>query len=192
MERPPYRTLIPLFEELAGERIIVRPYRPDDAQALMEAVDESRDHLRPWMPFADEHRSMEECRHWIIRQNAEWLLRENMNCAILLKEGDRYLGGVGLHPINWDIRRFEIGYWLRKSAEGHGYMLEAVKLLADYALNELGANRVEIKCDERNTRSAAVAKRLGFVQEACLRNHEAATDGSLRNTLIFARIPGDP
>lgn len=192
MERPPYRTLIPLFEELVGERIVVRPYKPDDAQALMEAVDESREHLRPWMPFADEHRSVEESRDWIIRQNAGWLLRENMNCAIWLKEGDRYLGGIGLHPINWDIRRFEIGYWLRKSAEGHGYIAEAVKLLADYALNELGANRVEIKCDERNTRSASVARRLGFVQEACLRNHATAPDGSLRNTLIFARIPGDP
>jgi ribosomal-protein-serine acetyltransferase len=49
------RTLIPLFEELRGERVLVRPYQESDAQALFEAVAESRDHLRPWLPFADTH-----------------------------------------------------------------------------------------------------------------------------------------
>lgn len=192
MEKHAYRTLIPLFDELVGERIVVRHYRADDARALMEAVEESRDHIRPWLPFADEHRSVEESRHWIIGQNAKWLLRETMNCSIWEKVGNRFLGGIGLYPHNWDTGYFEIGYWLRKSAEGHGYVTEAVKLLTDYALTQLGANRVEIRCDERNTRSASVAKRLGFVQEALLRNHESAPDGSLRSTLIFARIPGDP
>ena len=70
MSRIKYRTLIPLFEELRGERVIVRPYRESDAPALQEAVAESRDHLRPWMPFADEHQSVEESRNWIIHQIA--------------------------------------------------------------------------------------------------------------------------
>ena len=42
-----------------------------------------------------------------------------------------------------------------------GYMAAAVRLLTDYALNTLGAKRVVIRCDERNTRSANVARRLG-------------------------------
>lgn len=191
MDKPPYLTLVHLPDELRGERVLLRPYHPDDAQSLMEAVEESREHIRPWLPFADEHRSVEESRDWIIKQQAKWLLRETMNMALCEKETGRYLGGIGLMPHDWDIGYFEIGYWLRASAEGHGYMVEAVKLLADYALAELKANRVEIKCDERNDRSAAVARRLGFKEEGCLRNDFAAPDGSVRNTLIFSRIPGD-
>ena len=186
-----YRTLIPLFEGLRGERIIVRPYRESDAQSLFEAVAESRDHLRPWLPFADEHQTVEESRDWIIHQEANWLLREDLIVGIWEAATNRYLGGSGLHPHDWETRYFEIGYWLRASAAGQGYITEAVQLLTDYAFSALAATRVEIRCDERNVRSAAVAQRLGFVQEARMRNHLIAPDGTLRTTLIFALIPSD-
>jgi len=186
-----YRTLIPLFEELRSERIIVRPYRESDAQSLFEAVAESRDHLRPWLPFADEHQTVEESRDWILQQVASWVLREDLMPGVWEAATGLFLGGSGLHPRNWETRYFEIGYWLRASATGQGYITEAVQLLSDYAFSTLAATRVEIRCDERNVRSAAVAQRLGFVQEARLRNEQLAAGGVLRNTLIFALIPTD-
>ncbi len=192
MEKKSFRALTPLFDELRGERVIVRPYRVEDAEALQEAVAESREHLRPWMPFAEDHQSVEETRDWITHQMADWLVRKNMVLGVWEAASGRYLGGTGLHPQDWDIGFFEIGYWLRKSAEGHGYMAEAVRLLVDFAYGPLGANRLEIQCDELNERSAAVARRLGLVQEGLLRNDSKGMDGTLRNTLIFSRIPSDP
>jgi len=186
-----YLTLIPLFEELHGERVVVRPYSESDAQALFEAVGESREHLRPWLPFADSHQTVEESRDWIIHQLAEWLLRKDLQVSVWEKATNRYVGGSGLHIHNWETGYFEIGYWLRASATGHGYITEAARLLMEYAFTALSANRVEIRCDERNVRSAAVAQRLGFVQEARLRNHQLAADGVLRTTLIFALTPED-
>ena len=186
-----YRTFMPMFEELRGERVVVRPYCESDAQSVYEAIGESRDHLRPWMPFADAHQTVEESRDWLIHVMAKWLLRKDFVVGIWDAASDRYLGSSGLHPRDWEIRHFEIGYWVRSSAEGHGYITETVQLLTDYAFNTLQANRVQIRCDEKNARSAAVARRLGFVQEALLRNHDAAPDGSLRNTLVFSLIPTD-
>jgi ribosomal-protein-serine acetyltransferase len=191
MENTTFRTLIPVFEELRGERILVRPYRISDAETLKEAVDESREHIRPWLPFADEHQTVEASRDWIIHTNAQWLLRESLNCGVWDIASNRYLGGTGIHPRNWEIGYFEIGYWLRASAEGHGYMTEAARQLTNFALDGLKANRVEIRCDVRNIRSASVARRLGFKQEACLRNDLLSPLGEIRNTLIFAVIPGD-
>ena len=193
MTTPAYRTLIPLFDELHGERVLVRPYRESDAPALQEAVAESREHLRPWMPFYNAHQTVEESRDWIIHTMAQWLLRED-HLALGMWDvvaPDRYLGGFGIHPHDWDIGYFEIGYWLRASAEGHGYVTEAARLVTDFCFTELHASRVAIRCDERNLRSAAVARRLGFVQEARLRNDSRATDGSLRTTLVFSLIPSD-
>lgn len=186
-----YRTLIPLFEELRGERVVVRPYRQDDAQVLFEAVAESREHLRPWLPFADAHQTVEESRDWIIHQVANWLVREDFIVGIWEAATNRYLGGSGLHPRNWESRYFEIGYWIRASASGHGFITEAVKLLTDYAFKELAAQRIEIRCDERNLRSAAIPQRLGFAQEARLRNYDLAPDGTLRNVLIYSLVPED-
>lgn len=192
MQTQDFLTLVPLFEELRGEKVVVRPYRESDAQALQEAVAESREHIRPWLPFADAHQTVEESLDWIIKQKAQWLLRENMNLGVWEIGGEgRYVGGTGIHPHEWKIRSFEIGYWARKSAEGKGYITESARLVTEFVLNELKANRVMIRCDERNTRSAAVARRLGYVFEGALRNDALAFDGSVRTTLIFSRIPSD-
>lgn len=191
MNKIKYPTLIPLFEELRGERVIVRPYRESDAQALQEAVAESRDHLRPWMPFADDHQSVEESRDWIIHQIARWLTREGMNVGMWDVATQRYLGGTGLSVHDWDTGYFEIGYWIRVSAQGHGYVTEAVRLLTDYAFEALKANRVEIRCDEQNVRSAAIPRRLGYVEEGLLRNEVSTPGGELRNTLVFSLIAGE-
>lgn len=187
----PYRTLIPLLEELRGERIVIRLYRESDAQDLFEAVAESRDHLRPWLPFADAHQTVEESRDWIIHTMAQWELREELSMSIWEIATNRYLGGTGFAIHSWETGYFEIGYWIRASEEGHGYITEAVRLLANYAFDTLKANRLEIRCDEQNVRSAAVPRRLGFVQEGCLRNDSTKPDGSLRSTFIFSLIPGE-
>lgn len=184
-----FRTLLPLFDQLAGERVLIRPHRLSDAEAIYEGVVESRDHLRPWLPFADE--TEDEARDFLVHSMASWLLRENFNTGIWLRENGRFLGGIGAHPRDWNVPSFEIGYWLRASAEGHGYLTEAGQLLTAYLFKQLGANRVEIRCDARNTRSANVARRLGFVQEAHFRNQRIAPDGELSDTLVFSMIPAD-
>jgi len=96
-----------------------------------------------------------------------------------------------LHPHDWVIGYFEIGYWIRASAEGSGYVTEAVRLLTDYALDSAKANRLEIRCDELNVRSAAVLKRLEYVLEGRLRNEMTNADGRLRSTMVFSLIPTD-
>lgn len=187
-----YHTALPLFEELRGERVLVRPYRESDARDLQEAVAESRDHVRPWLPFADFHQSVEETHDWIIHCMSRWMLRDDMPVGLWDIATNRFVGGSGLHPRNWDIPFFEIGYWVRHTAEGKGYVSEAVKLLTDYAFGALYARRVMIRCDERNIRSAAVAERLGFVREGRLRNSEITQDGQLRTMLVFSLTPDDP
>jgi ribosomal-protein-serine acetyltransferase len=187
-----FRTQVKLFDELAGERVLVRPYRVEDAEALREAVEESREHIRAWLPFADAHQTIEETRDWITHRVADWLLREDMGTGVFLREDGAYLGGLGVHPRSWEIGFFEIGYWLRASAEGHGYMREAVSLLIEFAARDLLASRLEIRCDARNARSAGVAESLGFKREGHIRNGLHAPTGGMRDTLIFGLIPGDP
>ncbi len=170
--------------------MLVRPYQEDDAQSLFEAIAESREHIGPWDPLAEAQQTIEESRDVIIRWMVQWLLREYLAVGLWDAATHWYIGGSNLRPHNWEAGYFEIGYWVRASAAGQGYVTEAVKLLVDYAFTQLHANRVEIRCDERNERSAAVARRLGFVQEGRLRN--AFTHrGELRTTLVFSLTPED-
>ncbi|GAB4217125.1 MAG: GNAT family N-acetyltransferase [Roseiflexaceae bacterium] len=190
-----YNTLRPMFEELRGPRVLLRPYTLADAEARHAANNESREHLRPWEPEqAAAFQTLDETRDWILRVSADWLLRKRFSIGIWQIETQRYLGGLGLHPREpdgWSIPAFSIGYWVRVSEQGHGYVTEAVRLLTRYAFDALGAQRVEITCDTRNTRSIRVAERLGFVQEGRLRNVWRYPDGTLADEVVYALNPAD-
>ena len=66
------RRQLPLFDILYAKRIYLRPYRLDDDADLFAAISESRDHLRPWLPFADAHQTLADSRDWIAQQQAAW------------------------------------------------------------------------------------------------------------------------
>jgi hypothetical protein len=75
----------------------------------------------------------------------------------------------------------------------HGRSSPSPPAIADFAFRELGARRVEIRCDVANVRSAAIPPRIGFVHEATLRNaRRHHLSGKLGDTLLFARTAEDP
>jgi RimJ/RimL family protein N-acetyltransferase len=180
--------LVELPERLVGQRVIVRPYGEADAPALWEAIDESRAHLAPWMPWVNAYKDPSEALASIRRFSARWLTREDLMVGIFLPSGERVLGGSGLHRIDWQIRRFEIGYWLRRSAERHGYATESVQLLTRLAFDKLSANRVEIRIEVANIRSRTIPERLGFQLEGRLRQFAPGVDGQPRDIWIYSLL----
>ncbi len=183
--------LLDLPDELVGPRVLIRPLCPGDGPTVWEAVEESREQLVPWLPWVGKTLCEDDCEAAARRGVARWQTREDLMVSVWEKTTSRYLGGSGLHRIDWSVPAFEIGYWLRTSAWGQGYISETVRVLCRFAFETLGANRVEIRCDGRNGRSIAVPRRLGFMQEATLRNHCRDGAGELRDTLIFAMTPDD-
>src|SRR5687768_2500502 len=120
---------IELPDEMVGQRVVLRPYREEDADALWDAVEESRAHLAPWMPWVGEYRSSADARSFAREARARWLLRDDLAVGIFEKDSGRLVGGSGLHRIDWVVRSFEIGYWVRVSVEGRGFVTETVLLL---------------------------------------------------------------
>lgn len=76
---------------------------------------------------------------------------------------------LGTHYLDWTSRATEIGYWLAEAYQGQGLMTRTIYGACRYFFDELGLNRVEIRCDPANTRSRAIPERLGFTQEGLLR-----------------------
>ena len=183
--------LFDLPAEFRGERVLLRPFRDDDAPVLWDAVDSSRPHLKAWMPWVNDHDSPDFSREYIRKMHAKWTLREDLPMGIWRQSDARLLGATGLHRIDWAVPAMEIGYWLRPDAEGSGYATEAAKLVARFAFDLLKAERVEIRCDALNLPSAAIPRRLGFVHEATLRSSRRNVDNQLGDTLLFAMIRGD-
>ena len=183
--------LLDIPTELIGERITLRAFRDEHATDLWDAVDASRDNLKHWMPWANEHNSLENSREYVRRAEAKWILREEMPMGIWCKADNSLIGTTKLHRFDWSIPSMEIGYWIRPDAEGHGYVTDAVTLITRFAFDHLRAGRVTIVCDRRNTRSAAVAPRAGFIHEATLRQECRGVDGNLCDTELFAMTRAD-
>ena len=180
--------LMDIPESFDTERLTLRAPRFGDGAVLRAAVIENIEHLRPWMPWAREIPTPEAEEELVRRGRARYLLREDLWLFIWLKGTETLIGGTGLHRINWEVPCFEIGYWIGKRYEGQGYVTETVRGLTDIAFVRLNAERVEIRCDPNNTRSAAVARRAGYTLEGVLRHNAREPDGTLRDTLVFALI----
>ena len=174
--------------ELSTERLLIRSPRNDDATRLNEAIVESFDVLKEWMPWADHLPSLSESKTNCADAVSKFKDGTDYRLHIFLKDSGLFLGGSGLHRFDWSIPKFEIGYWIRQSHSGKGYATEAVSEISRFALEDLGAKRVEIRTCSRNIKSCQVAERSGFSLEGILRNDSRHVDGSLRDTKVYSRI----
>ncbi|HEX7005226.1 MAG TPA: GNAT family N-acetyltransferase [Trueperaceae bacterium] len=172
--------------EFDTERLRIVMPRLEDAGPLHEAVHESLAQLKPWMPWARGEYTLEGCEESIRRAMARFITFEDLRFHYFDRASGELLGSSGLHRIDWRVPRFEIGYWIRTSAAGRGYVSEAVRGLASVAFERLGARRVEIRCDDLNEASGRVARRCGFTLDGVLRNWTIGTDGTVRDERIYS------
>ncbi|MCX6046811.1 MAG: GNAT family protein [Chloroflexi bacterium] len=174
------------------ERLTIRCPQPGDGAELNAAVLESLAELRPWMAWAKTAPTLEESEIHVRKALARFLLREELWLLLFLKGTHTLVGSSGFHNIDWAVPKFEIGYWARTAYAGQGYITEAVAGITNFAFQNLGAHRVEIRCDVKNQRSAAVARRLNFTLEATLyADDRAPLTNELRNTLVFAKVQSE-
>lgn len=183
--------LLDIPEAFETERLLIRAPRKGDGAVMNEAMAETIHNLRRWlpMPWCQNLQTPAETEESVRRSSALWILREDFRFGLFRKSDGVYIGACGLHRPDWSILQFEIGYWIRASVEGQGYIGEAVAGVNQFAFETLKAERVEIRCDSRNDRSAAVARKAGFTLEATLRHNDTTAHGStLRDTLLFAML----
>ena len=112
--------LLDVPSEIFGKRIKLRRYDPIDAREIHAAVEESRKELSvvfDWLTH--QNWTIEERKAGLVRGQSAWLLRTDLSYGIRDVRTDLYLGDIGIHSPDWDVRRFEIGYWLRTSAVGN-------------------------------------------------------------------------
>jgi RimJ/RimL family protein N-acetyltransferase len=152
---------------------VLRPFAASDLDQLVDVVNANIGHLKPWMPWAQEPVTATSQGEWLAASGANWAAGTDFVYGIF--DGDTILGGVGLHTRR-GAGQLEIGYWLRADAEGRGLVTAASRLLAEVAASYDEVDQVVICCDEANTRSAAVPKRLGFTL-AAVEEREAQAPG---------------
>ena len=157
----------PAHADLPPERVdagavVLRRIRSADAGAVAAAVAGSLDHLRPWMPWATPDSADRRSQLSRVAEADEmWESGISYIYSVLTADHGTLVGEIGLHRRGGD-GSIEIGYWIAGSQTRRGFGTSAAAAITDVALALPGVSRVEIHCDEANTASAAIPRKLGY------------------------------
>lgn len=149
------------------DNIALHLARYELADAVFQAVDENRAHLRQWLPWVDGTCSVDDTKTFI--QESMQHNSDGSRLTLFITVDDQLAGSLGVVNFNKEHRKCEIGYWLREDLQGRGIVTKALATFADFLFKNKGMNRLEIQVMVGNGRSRAVPFRLGFQLEGVLR-----------------------
>jgi RimJ/RimL family protein N-acetyltransferase len=157
--------------ELLTERLRLRAFQQDDLDAWAAIVGDEetarfvggvRDRAEAWLRLAIY------LGHWELRGYGLWAVEE--------RDSGRFVGRAGLwFPEEWP--ELEVGWTLSRDVWGRGYATEAGRAAVEWGRSELGLTRIASVISVGNTRSIAVAERLGmtFDRTATLSDGDAVS-----------------
>lgn len=161
-------TRVERMPTLETERLILRPFTPEDAPAVYELVKEwevastTLNIPHPYEPaMADS---------WIRSHTISAAAGDGFTLALIERESDALVGSIALRL--WEAHdRGELGYWVGRPWWGRGYITEAAAAVMKHGFETLGLNRVEAHHLSRNPASGRVMQKLGMTWEGRMREH---------------------
>ncbi len=172
---------------LQTARLLLRPVASADADVLF-AMHSSAYVLRywdspPWSERTRADRFIAAC-----QQMAE----EGSGARVAIERASdkTFVGWCSLTRWNPDYRSASMGYCLDDAAWGNGYATEAARALLQWAFDTLNLNRVQAETDTRNTGSARVLEKLGFLREGTLRE-DCIVNGEVSDSWVYGLLRRD-
>jgi RimJ/RimL family protein N-acetyltransferase len=110
--------------------------------------------------------------------------------AVVEEASGEFAGFAALVRIDQEAREAEAGYIVSPGARGRGVAVRALRLLTEWALGELGLERLELRITPENLASIHVAERCGYVREGVLRSVHF-TQGGRSDLAVYSRLPSD-
>jgi len=169
---------------LATARLRMRPLRPGDAQQLF-AIYSDAEFMRYWS--SEPWQSIDRATQLIENDMAELARGEHLRLGVFLSASGNLAGTCSLFHFNEQSRRAEIGYGIARPHWRHGYMVEAVSALIDFAFSDLGLHRLEADIDPHNLASARSLGKLGFTREGLLRERWIV-GGQLSDSALYGLL----
>ncbi len=170
VERPP-RGLVPARAALDGKVVRLEPLDPARHGAeLYEASHGSGEARRVWDYLPDgPWPAMAAFEKWLVDYAAAL---DFVFFAIREKQSDRACGMASYLDIQPKTGVIEIGYiWFAPALQRTRGATEALFLMLAHAMDDLGYQRMQWRCNALNARSRAAARRLGFRFEGIFYNH---------------------
>lgn len=173
---------------LIGQRIVMRPLRASDAQALVLAASDGELWNLPFTVVPSE----QTVDAYIAKALEGERQGHVMPFVTTLRETGQVIGSSRFWKVDAANRKLEIGHtWLARTWQRSFANTEAKLLMLSQAFEAMGCVRVQLQTDERNAVSRAAILRLGAQQEGILRNERIMPDGFIRNSVRFSIVDAE-
>lgn len=173
---------------LTGAHVSLLPMDIKYLYALQEAVKDGA-LWKLWYTVVPEPDDMES---WITKAIKEYADGQSTPFVIQRASDKRIVGSTRFMNIEKDIRRLEIGTtWYAKSVQRSPLNTECKFLLLQHAFENLKCLAVEFRTHRMNEQSRRAIERLGAQQDGILRNHRIASNGTLRDTVVYSIIENE-
>jgi RimJ/RimL family protein N-acetyltransferase len=160
--------------ELHTSRLLLRPFRPEDADAFRAFADDPgyRRYLGPNHPSAEQ----------FVANNlsVDW---ERAPSWVVSLDG-RVVGSIFL-GVQQEDSLAELACLLAPDVWGQGIAIEAGRAVLAYAFGERALYKVFARADAGNAASCRATEKAGMRKEAVLRAHRVATDGGRVDEVIY-------
>jgi ribosomal-protein-alanine N-acetyltransferase len=163
-----------------------RPWRPDDAGAVVAAFDDPD--IQRW--HTRRMAGVGEAREWVAHWTAGWVAETETSWAIARTADDRVVGQVGLRTVSLAAGVAQLSYWVLPGARGRAVACRAAHAVTRWSFDTVGLYRLTIMHSVHNPASCRVARAAGFPVEGTMRGYLRHGDG-WHDTHVHGRLRGD-
>ncbi|MEM0993002.1 MAG: GNAT family protein [Bacteroidota bacterium] len=173
-----------LFKSIDSDTALHFP-RYEFAKTVFDAVEANREYLGKWLSWV-AHSTEVKHTYNFIGESLKYL-EGGQRLPTFIFYRQQFAGSIGFVRINKAHRKGEIGYWLKADLQGKGIMTKACRTIIQHAFEELQLHRIEIRALSENLPSRAIPERLGFQQEAILRQ-DIFQNEKFNDTIIYGLL----
>ena len=167
---------------LRGQTFALRPFRPGDFERAAVFADPSGDPGVQPLPSADATEVTEFFEHCRVAG-------EMLHLVIASPDNDTYLGEVMLNVNEDNVG--ELGCGVLEAERGRGTATQALRLLAEWSLANLGLGRVQVVIAVENAAALRLAQRGGLFTAKDYSAGTGNANGARVDTVIYSLIPQD-
>lgn len=140
----------------------IRKHKADQNAHIFKRIDSQRERLRKYLSWPDKVLNVEDQNGFSTKALEQWDNYEALHYQILRNE--MFVGAFSIHTLNWNERSFEFGYWVDENFEGQGLVTRSLQAMIQEVFS-LGWQKAVITCETDNTRSHAIARKLGMIEK---------------------------
>src|SRR5918995_6932809 len=174
------------FPKISGKLVNLRELSIDDATTIVSLMSHEIAKYLYEVPYPYK---IDDALYFIKSSYDDFRLRKAISFAIDYKNKLQLFqllsGTIGIKDIDYINKKANIGYWIGKQYQGKGIATECVKLVVNYAFDELKLEEILAYVFLDNKQSIRVLEKNGFVKTPAEANEYHHISNSYRNSLIY-------